>query len=400
MIQSNKNETNRFRNDKIEFYLGNNGVTSINNIMSFDTFIFVLSAGWDYKGVISSDPIEEALFAISRGFQMGRSMGVETEDLYRLNIFVKKSEKGEKAKQFIKNYILEVYATGYIPEVNIPLGNFPIVYIEAVEELQDKDMNILLLFEFSDYENIANDGQRHFELGFLSNFIFPREIATSSYAIVKNHLFNYPVYSRVLEGTMWKPSENMDDLWNLLIKKSQFLGASINQLGYLTIQLKNLETQYQKTIDVIEKIFNNVPNDIFEGEEYSVIPEWFLGNHEDISQSYTGRKTIKIEFIDKLQTKASHIGSWIRTGAILFKSFEELSQRFNSFNIEQVLFIKVRLSIKNYSNTFYEEAERIRKFFYNKYSQKPLFILTSCKQLPQNMNISVVLYFPRFYFLR
>jgi hypothetical protein len=382
---------------RIEFYLGNSGVTSINNIMSFDTFVFVLSAGWDYKGTIPSEPVEEAFFAISRGFQMGRSMGVDTEDLYRLNVFVKKTEKGEKSKQFIKNYLLETYATGYIPEINIPLGNFPIVYIETVDELEDKNMNVVLLFEFSDYENTANDGQRHFELGSLSNFIFPREIGTSSYAIVKNHLFNYPVYSRVLEGTSWKTSEKTEDLWNLLIKKSQFLGASINQLGFLTIQLENLEKQYQKTVDVIEKIFGSVPNEIFEGEEYSVIPEWFLGDTEGISQSYTGRKTVKTMMINNLQTKVSCIGNWIRTGALLFKSIDELSQRLNSFNIDQVLFVRVRLSMKKASDSFHEEAEKIRKYFDNRYPEKPILLLTSCKQLPNDMKISVVLYFPLFY---
>lgn len=384
--------------NRIEFYLGNNGLTSaINNIMSFDTFVFVLSAGWDFNGSIPSDPLQEGFFAISRGFQMGRSMGVDTEDLYRLNILVKKTEKGDKAKQFVRNYLLETYTTGFIPEINIPLGNFPIVYIETVDELQDKNMNILLLFEFSDYENTANDGQRHFELGSLSNFIFPREIGTSSYAIVKNHLINYPVYSKVLEGTSWKSSEKTEDLWNLLIKKSQYLGASINQLGFLTIQLNNFEAQYQKTIEVIERIFGSVPHEIFEGEEYSVTPEWFLGDSEGISQSYTGRKTIKTMIINSLQTKVSCIGNWVRTGALLFKNFDELSKRLNDFNIDQVLFVRVRVSLKKASDKFHEEAEKIRRYFDNRYPQKPLFLLTSCKHLPNDMMISVVLHFPLFY---
>jgi hypothetical protein len=392
--------------DKLEssdFYLGNDASPSkileiTNFTLNYETFIFVLADGTNsFTGDIPADPIEEALGAIVKGYKMGRSMGVEQEDLYRISIYIRKSDKEELIRNFIKGLLVEIYCTGYIDSGNesktkVPLGTFPIVYFETVTKLY-RNLNVIALFEFSDFDNSPNDGKRHFELGSLLNILVPKDIASSSYAIVKGHLFSSPIFRLKIDkldrGIGWYFTDSIGDAWDILLKKSQYLGASFNQLGYITIQMNDLNTQLNQTLDIIKTVYGNGPYpavDIYEGDQYSLIPEWYFG--EGISQSFTNKKTVtyyqNIKGIQSIgcYSPAVRIGEWIKTSPIFTNNIESIEPC-----CKRPFYMRIRIV-----DFVDEDIERVKKLM-NRFNPKPILLICSAKKLPKNSKFSVVFEF-------
>jgi hypothetical protein len=187
----------------------------------------------------------------------------------------------------------------------------------------------------------------------------------------------------------WTLTDKIEDAWNLVFKKSQYIGASMNQLGYLTIQMNDLESQFDLTFSLIKTIFGNGPYpavDVFESEEYCIIPEWYFGSDE-ISKSFTNKKTIshyqQLLNITPINaySAAVKIGKWIRTSAIYGESLENIEFPKRPF------IIRVRISTEG--NNFGKEMEKIRKVLDNKLVPKPLTIIPSCKKLPNKAKFSI-----------
>jgi hypothetical protein len=388
-----------------DFYLGNDASSSkileiTNFTLSYEDFIFVLSDGTNsFTGDIPADPIEEALGAVVKGYKMGRSMGVEQEDLYRISIYIKRSDKDEIIKNFIRGLLIEIYSTGYIADssqpdnkTRVPLGTFPIVQFEIVNKLY-RNLNVVILFEFSDFDNTPNDGKRHFELGSLLNIIAPKDVASSSYAIVKGHLFSSQILrlkiDKLEKGVGWYFTDNIGDAWDILLKKSQFLGASFNQLGYITIQMDNLDKQLNQTLEIIKNVYGNGPYpalDIYEGDQYSLTPEWYFGN--GIPQSFTNKKTVyyypNVKGVSPIGTYSSavRIGEWIKTSSIFTNNIENIE-----LCCKRPFYVRIRIV-----DFVDEDIDRVKKLI-NKFDPKPILMICSAKKLPKNYKFSVVFEF-------
>ena len=362
-----------------------------NFVMSYDGFVYVIIGGWDYIGNIPDDPRQEALNIFCNGIRLGRSMGVDPEDLFSVHLYIVISEKGEIIRRFLKGLFVEQYGTGIAG--NAPVGRFPLIHMELVPIPLLEGLNVLAWFEFSDHDgNFPNDGRSHFELSDIPNILFPRDLVCSSLAVVKRHLFSAPIFNCTPSETGWQLTKNIGDSWNLLMQKMHWIGANFRQLGYLSIQTEDIDKQMPVTFEYIKKIFNNPPAiDIFQGEEYILTPECFFGNEEP-SQTFTGKQTITYINIPNSPLPRGpynnfvRMGKWIKTS--FFPTSPDLSLIQQVFpKITNVLLIKIRVIQGLYHKYLPEIQQSIQRIWQK--NEYPLVLIIPCRKLPFNYQMTV-----------
>ncbi|MEM5804217.1 MAG: hypothetical protein QW350_05790 [Candidatus Aenigmatarchaeota archaeon] len=362
----------------------------------YDSFVFILAHGVNFKNEVPLEMNEEIANIIFNGFRAAKSLGVDSEDMFGIDIYVKR-EKSKEIMKMINDTLVEMFSTGTISE--IPIGFFPVVNIEFVSFLP-KNLNLIVFMKFCDNNNIPNDGTRHFEISNIPSMISPRDYICSSYAVANNHVFSAPIFNCTLAKNGWVKTENIQNSWNLLFRKSLWVGATSNQLYHITIQMKNIDSQWPETQKIIESIFPKKffpALDVFEGDEYCITPRWFFGTSEP-NASFTNKGTVQyMQSIGNINIPVKGPYSpFVKVGPWIFSSFipcnsdiSQIVQIVNSLKFK-VVFIKFRVVEKEYESFLSNIQNNMKKI---NQTTPPLVIVVPCKKLLLNDSIHASLTF-------
>lgn len=344
-------------------------------MMIHDSAIYVLSGGLPARNVR-----EEVANLLWLGLRTGRSLGVDTEDLFGLEVYVRATPEGAEARRLLVDMIADTYKTG--KDGDALLGAFPVLSVETVAELP-KDMNVLALFKFSDYENRPNDGERHFELGNLPPGAFPRERACSAYAVARNHAFGAPIFCATDSERGWERTNVLRHAWTLLFREAQWLGASSNQLAHLTVQLRALD-DWPETKQMLDSVFQrNMPAlDVYVGSEYALTPHWYFGK-EGESLSFTGKQTVY-----PVREGFVRAGTWVFSSGIPLNDSDAELARLEAIVRSvpgKLLFVRVRVVAAFYREFVEKRLEALIKRF------QCLVLAVPCAQLLSEHQLQVSL---------